>query len=356
MTAFVHNRPPCTMTGSLAPTGIQIGKPVVGAQWTAGAYLANYLQGHGGTLIAANTPGSRSHAVGSSTNYRYYIWPRYTTRMRLWVVTLIANDEDAASGKFNVDGAEIGIWAIPADSATIRLPHTFYFFETVTRSASPTSLYVTLVIDSNAETTVSIQQIACYAVPRHYLVQDSNEVGSDVDSVRAGNIIYSDADGDSPAVYKSVSGVRYGSYQATEDCRRDGHYHWFDPDGVTAATASYADLFPVYPEALGRKLWAADGAGQTQGRTLEWAVYGTTSGAEEVADAVKVTTISGNTATLTIGSATTWYGPTTIAVDCEDLTDAKGLRDSTWETLQYEFKKGENALVIYGISVGEQTQ
>ncbi len=341
MTAIVRERPLKVIAeGDLTRTGITSGKPVTGLQWTSMAELSNYVMGHGGTLISANAAFDIL-AAGSSELYRYYVWPRYSTVLRLWMITLRAANTNAR-GTFEVDGNDIGEWTLSAGQTSER----FMFWETVAQSSSAGEVTAEVFSNAASSGTVSIDEIACYEAPRKFLAKDANDVGADQDSCIAGSGIY-DSSG-----YNSTGGVVDAAPSGVTIPRRNSHFHWFDPDGVSATTTAFTAVFALEPEVLGRHLYNGEGLGAL-GRTLTWTVYA--DGEPENDGQIKVTTTaSAETSTITLNTdVAAWMTPATFKVDTEDISATSGLRGGVYSTLKFEIKKGESPWILYGISIGE---
>jgi hypothetical protein len=154
--------------------------------------------------------------------------------------------------------------------------------------------------------------------------------------------------------------VTAGEEVARTNSRRNAIFDWCDPSGVQPDSNGNATFSPVFevvnPEVLNRALYEDDGNGETNGRQVDVYVLAEAVGTT-VAPNFKVTMTCGNTASITILTSLTWYGPIEIDVDCEDVTAASGLRGGTWEEMDfqaYQSVPGEGTyLKVYGISVGE---
>ena len=302
------------------------------------AGLANWLRGSGAQIVAGNAP---LVTVGSGVTrvFRYRTKPRDSAIQRVWSFLLRAN---SASG---VVTASI---RAPASTGTallvlvpvgrdLRVPVTY-----VQNLAAKSSTEAQVDFDiTTAGGTVDVEGVSCYEQDRPVLNKDSTDLGTDTETVRAGQPIR----GVNNESIEGIHDVATGGH----DARRVAIFHWGVPeeDAVTRTTASYQTLFDLAVPVLAPILTNGATTGQ-----VYWSCYAKVAGG--AGGLVRLTTDgSGVSDAVTVsGTSFAWTTARAISIDCDDMTKSDGRRSTRFDGLQVEYQgDGTNALSLAGVSV-----
>ena len=346
---------------------IRSGNPVEGTQWASAAQLANHVAGNGGTLIPAmhhmhgftydegEPPYGPAIPSGETKEFKYWVYPRAAAHTRLWVLRV-------ASKYFYGGGLHsyipvFGYWEINDDSeiGIIVQNYSHNITSLITKqiySPSNTPEEQSIAITNLSDTSMFIEQIACYELPRYQIKDDETNVKhANQESCRKGNVI---RDQDERSVY----GVYQSLENSKDECRRNNLYHYSTPDGayVVSTETSYTHLFGVDigPELLGRKLTSAS-ANDTLRCNVLAAVDSTHSGTAQIRITPSYTGATSYVMNVNTAVAT-WYSASGIPflTRAEDLSAVDGRVNSVWTTLTIEGKVDTaTSMVVYAISIGE---
>jgi hypothetical protein len=356
MTAKIYDKP-----SNIVDDGVKTGQPVKGRDWQYICDLSNYLNGAGGTIVPAHPwpcfrvgEGSNDFIkVGENKTFKYYIWQRLEANTRVWIFRFAAkelneHDDDWLHFKgdveINGDGIKHEVYA------TNNYETTLYVYDHVTPSVTPTEQTVLIRNTGTAaegHSSLIIEQISCYEVPRYSLTGEPGEKMAQPDTCKKGKFIREQS-------AKSVFGPFEGVAQAKSVNRRNGIFHLYEPDGIRAQNATYTYIFTgsvVEPEVLGRYL-----TNGTVNDTLRWNVNAKVdagTGYVRLSPSYTGATTYVMTITTTVAS---WHvsNGDAFLTRAEDLSASDGRRNSVWSTVKFEAKvSSEDTLVIYGISIGE---
>ena len=348
MTLIVPPLPPDFRIGTAGTTSgnaIRASHPVRSRTWWSMADAVNYLHGKGGTLMSSN-PRVTGIPAGSSAAFFTYEWPRYENPHRLWKVTIAASSAAQAFGTisngsdsadWSVDGASVG--AGPALTiATLQ--------EEVTPSATPANVSITVANDSASASTIAVRSVALYEIPRTEL--DAG-YGASQHIHAPRNPIVGATTGDI-----TIESIARHARTAKTVARRSMLADWYDPDGVSSTSGTFADIWDFEPELHVRYLEQANTT-----RAISWTAY--TNVASGDTGEIKLTASqSADTDTMSFTNTTpAWQTPRTLTVNCEDptrWTTDSGLRGATAETVQAAIRRSAGAgagVNVFAIAIGE---
>ena len=308
------------------------------------ALAANHLLGRGGTLIP-HTMVVQPLAAGATKTLRFKIWPRYACRRRLWISTYRTKGTAAGCAvTFTDPSAGTSVYTFGTGSAGGHFIHR-HVEDVATPAASETAVAPTWALAGAASGSPELLYVACYELPRPDLALDTNEYGTNVDSLRANAPIYSTT-GTGP------QGVAVGVQQAATVAQRAGLFQWARDTG-TAASSTAAAYEPVFltdsvPVFLGRKFWTTSTT-----TTLQVRAY-CRAGATTVGK-LRFTMTSGDVLTLDItsGMSAAWLSGD-LDVDCEDQSVSDGRRSARYDkcTIDWYRVSGANSIYVESISIG----
>jgi hypothetical protein len=332
------------LRATLSPTAIAEGAAVRSVEWQDAAALANYVRSMGSVLVPAFGP-LRTIAAGVKETFRFRTCTSGTTKQRVLLISLrSASTTVNTTGEVLVpSGGTSTIVSAPASFSDVTAT-AIYFSTAIT---APTE--VDIDFDVQAGTTgVIVTSVAILEVPRFALDCNSTELGIDLNTVRAGDPVFDVDDGSYAALGRAVLDAR------TNNGRRNGIWHYFNPGGYTTTSAAYVDVFALYAPVLTRLLFTGVTA-----RNVAIRVYASIPAGDGT---VRFTDASsGATVGITVNGGDDWYpttagSPAGINVDCEDLTTADGLRAAAWDTLRCQVRSNTgDAITLYGFSIWEDS-
>lgn len=311
-------------------------------QWGGFADASNHLAGRGCALIPHAMSG-QDLTVGADETLKFWVWPRYAARRRLWVSTYINRASavtgarvtftDPNSGQSNADVSGI---------AGTRVVHQ-HVEDVGTPSATAGQLAPKWHLDSGASKAVTLLSVSCFELPRPDLVLDTNEYGVERDTLESGRPIFK-------GTGRGVGAVATAVQALDAVAARNGIFHFArDTSAQLSTTAgAWTPVFLSPPVGLGRKRY-------TTSTTATVSVYARCSSGAGTTGDLRFTMASGATLTLSITSAmsSSWLNGS-LAIDCEDLTVADGRRSSRYDTCTVEWQRtaGANAINLESISIG----
>lgn len=304
--------------GTSTKNTIRAGTPVRSSQWTDMAKAVNWLHGRGGTLVSSGPyiAAGGGLAAGSSAGFNYYVWPRYECTERLWTVQIIAGASGSSAFGTITSGSFSADWAVDG-AAYLTSVTTVYLQETVTASATPAGVTLTVANDSASAGAVYILGVTLHELPRNTLPAG---YGVDVPSVDGGQFIYGGAAAD-----LSIDAVHAHSQTAKTIARKSHLFSWWNPVGVTEAGTTPVELWGFSPYVSCRLLESANTT-----RSVAWAAYGAISGTGS--GHVVLDAGTGDSDAITFTSTTPAWQASTLTINTEDpsrwLTDG-GQRSGT---------------------------
>lgn len=324
------------------PAQVLNGYPVRGATWQSMAALVNWLQGRGGTLVAACAPMIEINAASSEV-FNFNLWPRVTSTQRVWCVTGYGVDSYAHVTAV-VGGNTIGFGDWASTRTTLELP-----IVGIEDIASPPSddEQTSIQIDVATGGAV-ITGIGVIEVPRFSLA--SGETRADIESMRPGSPIYSSggANGTSGIVNSLTIGAT---------ARRNGLFHWSVPESSSRSTSltTFPELFLLDPPVLARKFRSGDTT-----NVVAWRVYARALVQNGEVRATMSRSGDVDTITVTSGAGWGWWpaaGSSSLTIDCENLSASNGLQSSNFDEIDIDFRTvaGGGTIEIAGVAVGEPT-
>jgi hypothetical protein len=350
-----------TYTNDIRDNDIKTGKPVTAEQWKSISDLSNYLNGNGGTLIPCMSSFHNVSGVGNAQGiepgetytYKFSIYPRTPSHARLWIFRFASTHPYDAyphtqkyfRGTVSLNGA--AAW----DFSSGNFNHTIFSTEQI-YSPAETPVQITVAVANNAQSDdeVYIEQISCFEIPRHsFYTGESNVKSAQTGDIKPGRYIKEKSE-------RSVFGPFEGVAEARETNRRNGVYHFSNPDGIDMTAAGWTDIYglsgAVQHEALGRYL-----SSSTINANLRVNILAKVdSGTAQIGILPSYTAASSHTLNFS-NTATAWhstYGHL-VPTRAEDLSTGDGRRNSVWSTIQYSARVvTANTLTIYAISVGEK--
>jgi hypothetical protein len=302
------------------------------------AGLANWLRGSGAQIVAGNAPLT---TIGSGVTrvFRYRTKPRDSAIQRVWHILLRANSTSgvvtAAIRSPAATGTSVTV-LVPA-GRDLRVPVTY-----VQSLAAKSSTEAQVDFDlTTVGGTVDVEGVSCYEQDRPVLNKDSTDLGTDTETLRAGQPIR----GVNNESIEGIHDVAIGGH----DARRVGIFHWGVPeeDAVTRTTASYQTLLDLAVPVLAPMLTSGAVTGQ-----VYWSVYAKV--AAGAGGLVRLTTDgSGVSDAVTVsGTSFAWTTARAISIDCDDMTKADGRQGTRFDGLQVEYQgDGTNLLSLAGVSV-----
>ena len=330
------------------PLPVQGGRPVSSTTWQAAALMSNYLLGHGSEVIPWHRPAlSSGIPAGSTLDFRFRTALQAQTVALLWLVN--ARSLDAA-------GRPTAI--------TLRAPYgsgtTTTYVANGQRGSRPLQYVQALTSQTTSAQELGIRiapttyacdvQIACIALPRGVLAKTTTDYGSDPAGATPRSAIYAGTAGTGLSLGELG---RKGAVALTA-ARRVGHCHLSLPDSSTYAiqvTGASTDLYVATPM-LGRKLYRSSTTASVAVEVLAFAsASGTTYGTFTATSSHGSAVISLGSLGSELTTTPTWYGPGTLTVDAEDLTEATGLPSATFGTVTFAASLDAGAATIYVASI-----
>ncbi len=315
MSGIVPTYPPDILDISGSASGLRAAAPIKGTDdWQAYGSLANYLIGHGSTLIASGPV--EGVEDGNSLTARFYIWPHEQNYARLWTISLVKyGDQLPMSGSIEIpDSTEAFRWRIP-ESWPAFVPQTFYYVQIVDPSNdTPGEIAITMNVDDasgpDSGNFVYIQSVGCTEIPRYLLEDFGSVVVPDLNSLRSPAGIY-----DSGAL--SIAAVCRASVAAKSQARRACLYSSYFPTGSTQTDTTFdgvSDFFHVdrLPTVVPRRMHQFENS-----RTIAFAaLVSSTGGSGTNRGEFRITNVEvGTPTTVAFPTGTVWV---TGTVECSN--------------------------------------
>jgi hypothetical protein len=309
------------------PDDILVAAPVRALTGLESAKLGNWLLGRGAQLIPPYAPLTTVTAT-SELHYQFRVRPRYQALQRVWGFRLRA----ASPMEVTIE-VPSGATAITAPVSTRRdTVHSFRIVETL-GSQSDTEAEITCAIAPTSTTSLTIEGISCYEMPRGTLAVGGSDLGTEL-------AVY--------VVGQPIKATLYDSIRAaTSDPlvigRRVSLSQWSVPATVAGATStahakatvgtgSYETIYSGLP-VLTRKDAPSATTGLVTCKMLAWVSGGS-------ADLRLNSSVHGaSTAVNITNTSPAWSGAITLSVDCEDLSTADGLQGAVFDRLTPEMRK-----------------
>lgn len=313
-------------------TQIVAGSPVRSGTWQDAAQIINYVRAKCRVLVPLTQMGT----TVSSTNktFRFRVAPGTTSSAALWLIGI-----RGAPATIKVPSGGTGIYqSADTDETTVQA-----YIDPAIDVSTYTETELTFNVTESGAKTTEVRWAACYELPRQFLLLDGVELGVDLQSMLIGQPIV-DAAG------RSYTEVADAMIDARINNGRRSIYHWFDPDGITSVSSSYAAVLPDFA-ALNRKLYSGETARNVRFRVYASAV--TNNGEFKLESSAGITT-----QTITAGAAA-WYPSTAgaaaaFSIDSEALTQATGLQGGAYKLITPSLKRGAaGSCTLYGLSVWE---
>jgi len=323
----------------LSQAGVRVSNSVRSGEWVSGAWLHNWIAGRPAVIVPCHAP-MVTIAAGVESAFPYWIAPRYQdTRYR---VSVLLTAETPTTATIKVDGATVGT-SCRAESRRNAVVHTF---DVERASMATTEVEIVVAVTAGAS-SVDVEAIMIEALPRVFLAEDANDLGSERMKFWLREAISERNFANALLDYQS---------NLRDSARRCGCFahSWGTKEPRVITSAGFTDLFDGTISMLGRKLYDGDTT-----TTLYWAVKAWVDPTDEY-DAVTgqvqiVNDASTYTINVPVSGVSAWHGKTAILSDAEDNSTSTGLRGAATDdwTISAKRTAGTGDVCIESVCVWE---
>lgn len=319
------------------------------------AYANNWLHGTGSSLVVSG-PRYKVLAPGDAYSPSFYAWPHEQNPNRVWVLSISVVSGTGAFGSIEVNGVELDPWVvIPVGANT----QSFRILENVASpSDTPGPIDVVITNDPSSASSVIIQGVCCYELPRYDIEIYGGSTIPAENSLARGQAIY-----EGSANQSSIDGVIRSAANAPLQARRCALFNWAHDDGVTLDETSdtggtetdplgsggYSNLFSDDIPVQTRCLWNP----VTTAREIEYAIKLKVSAGT---GHVRLRSSILDVVDFTVTSTSPTWKTGTILTKVEDpsrhLIDG-GLRGGTLPEIRATFWNAGGTITPYSVNFGE---
>lgn len=329
----------------LSYEGARVAQPVRAADWGVIADAFNYTLGRGQPIIPAYCPESGVVTKGTTLTFRNTIWPRYAATHRLWVVSVTAVSTCILTFTSPSGAATTWTQAASVDSST---PRAQLIVETITsRTVAETQISWTLVNSLSSATSVTVNSVACYELPRGTMPSTAAELGIDGDTLRPQLPIF-----DGTTLGQSVGAIASRMATLRDETNRGSVFQHARASGggISTTSGAYVSLFAADPTFQARHLYNGTILGKIELRAYIKTGAATTGN-------IRFTMASGASIVTAIPTsvAGAWLNCGAIDANTFDLTRTYGLRGGVRDACSIQFQRtaGVNSVTVETISCGQ---